>query len=101
MSSSYEAGEPAKITSELQEAANESGCKILHVICDDGETHVDFFTLCDFIPRIGEYLTLENNTELEVAHVMHLNTTINGISKLTANVYAMPRKLVPKKPSEV
>lgn len=65
-------GKP-EITSQMFSDAKFLGMFILQIIChnDTGEDHVNFLTLCNYVPRIGETISLEDGTKCKVTDVLN------------------------------
>lgn len=93
--------DPDEIPDVSQKAWNEAvavGLKPVHVICDEpgavpGDVGgVSFIAFCDFVPRTGDRVTLEDDTVCEVVRIHYKVATSSsgsGMKRMTTNVYAV------------
>lgn len=76
---SYDPDELPKLDLKVTQAAGELHKKIVFIHCVQKHSNegVSFYTLVDHMPRIGERITLDDNSVCEIKGILHKVTHFN------------------------
>ena len=91
----YDPHDVPDIPADLIDQAKRNGLHIIHILCDEpgsqvgDQTSVTFLAAVAFVPRVGDFIRLEDGGSCQVDKVIHVVTTKGEYKGLGTNVYAL------------